>query len=384
MEKIASLEPQIVTLKEIEQVDPPILLDSKDKFKDDLAKYTSVECDKRPWIVIDNGSYNFRAGWSFQDMPYINYRSQVAKPRAFSKEFSENVYLVGDEWNLFDAGRIQKRSAFDKNVVYHINSQEAIFDYIFSHLGVTDSSVNYPVLLTEAFWNPNYSRAMVTELLFECYQIPYLTLGVDFLFSFYYNQVLRYKDSWAPLSGLVVSSSHHVTHVVPIMDGRVHVSNSKRIGIGGRHHHELLNKSLNIKYQVHKNKITPSVVTQIQHEHTACATNYADQLRYFEKEYEIEAIRVKEQEKIKRQIVLDGHNAVTKNQDTKQIISPTTKVYRNAIDYSNSLLEGENLLPDRIIQLDWSPEEQPTEEELKRKETIRKEQGQRLKEINLK
>lgn len=47
--------------------------------------------------------------------------------------------------------KFKNRSAFDKNVVYHMNSQEAVFDYIFSHLGVSGDSVSYPVLLTEAF-----------------------------------------------------------------------------------------------------------------------------------------------------------------------------------------------------------------------------------------
>ena len=70
---------------------------------------------------------------------------------------------------MFDQGKISTRSPFDKNVVYHVSSQEAIFDYAFSHLGIHDNSVNFPVLLTEAFANPNYSRSLVSELMFECY-----------------------------------------------------------------------------------------------------------------------------------------------------------------------------------------------------------------------
>lgn len=60
------------------------------------------------------------------------------------------------------------------------------------------------------------------------------------------------------------------------------------------------------------------------------------------------------------------------------------KVYRNSVDYQNSLTESLDLQPDCVIQLEWSQIEQPTEEELKRKEIMRKEQGQRLREINLK
>lgn len=58
---------------------------------------------------------------------------------------------------MFDPGKINTRSPFDKNVVYHISSQEAILDYAFAHLGIYDNSVNFPVLMTEAFVNPNYS-----------------------------------------------------------------------------------------------------------------------------------------------------------------------------------------------------------------------------------
>ena len=41
--------------------------------------------------------------------------------------------------------------------MYHMLSQEALFDYTFSHLGIEDSAVTCPVLLTEPFANPNYS-----------------------------------------------------------------------------------------------------------------------------------------------------------------------------------------------------------------------------------
>jgi actin-related protein 5 len=126
---------------------------------------------------------------------------------------------------------LQKRSPFDKNVIYHLNTFESMLDYTFQHLAINESTVNYPVLMTEPFCNPNYSRGLVTELMFEAYNVPYLTLGVDFLLSFYYNQVTRKtsEGNAAPLTGLVISSSHWVTHVVPIIEGRMHVNRSKRI-----------------------------------------------------------------------------------------------------------------------------------------------------------
>ena len=98
------------------------------------------------------------------------------------------MHLVGDEINEFDRGKVQMRSMFDKNVVYHIQSLEHMLDYTFSNLGLSnDHSIEYPLLMTEAMCNPNYTRGLVNELLFECYEIPALSYGVDSLLSWHYN-----------------------------------------------------------------------------------------------------------------------------------------------------------------------------------------------------
>ena len=70
------------------------------------------------------------------------------------------MHLVGDELNEFDAGKIHRRSMFDKNVIYHVQSLEHMLDYTFGHLGLfQESSIEYPILMTEALCNPNYCRS---------------------------------------------------------------------------------------------------------------------------------------------------------------------------------------------------------------------------------
>ena len=55
--------------------------------------------------------------------------------------------------------RFQLKTQFDKNVVTHFEAQEIIFDYTFTHMGIdTEECVNHPIILTETFLNPNYSR----------------------------------------------------------------------------------------------------------------------------------------------------------------------------------------------------------------------------------
>lgn len=56
--------------------------------------------------MIDNGSYECRAGWSFEESPYLRFRNLVAKPKTTVNKAIDSMHLVGDELNEFDAGKI--------------------------------------------------------------------------------------------------------------------------------------------------------------------------------------------------------------------------------------------------------------------------------------
>ena len=188
------------------------------------------------------------------------------------------MHLVGDEINEFEASKVSKRSMFDKNVVYHIQSLEHTLDYVFSHLGMAcDASIEYPLLLTEALCNPNYSRALTSELLFECYHIPALSYAVDSLLAFHYNtQTLSNGGHTQARSGLIIDSSHASTHIIPVLDQTWQLPLTKRLPLGGSHAHDLLHKSLLLKYPQHKNQLTTEVVEQLQENYTHAAIDYRE------------------------------------------------------------------------------------------------------------
>jgi actin-related protein 5 len=130
-----------------------------------------------------------------------------------------------------------------------------MLDYTFGHLGLSnESSIEYPVLMTEAMSNPNYCRSNMSELLFECYRVSAVSYAVDDLLAFYYNLAKRDEDvfSAAHSSGLIISSSYQASHVIPILNGSVHMEGTKRLSLGGSHHFELLSKTLTLKYAQHK------------------------------------------------------------------------------------------------------------------------------------
>ena len=65
----------------------------------------------------------------------------------------------------------------------------------------------------------------MSELLFECYNVPAVSYGVDALFSLYHScseQGRAYCDA------LIVCSGHQFTHILPVLDGRLDASHVKR------------------------------------------------------------------------------------------------------------------------------------------------------------
>ena len=97
-------------------------------------------------------------GWATEKEPQLIFKNLIAKPRK-ERGKKDGELQVGNDIANIEAVRFQLKTQFDRNVVTHFEAQEQIFDYTFTHMGIdTEGSVNHPIILTEAFLNPNYSR----------------------------------------------------------------------------------------------------------------------------------------------------------------------------------------------------------------------------------
>ena len=61
-----------------------------------------------------------------------------------------------------------------KSILIHSKTIEHIFDYIFQNLNIDETQIDHPLLVTECLFNPKFSREMLAELLFECYNVRHL------------------------------------------------------------------------------------------------------------------------------------------------------------------------------------------------------------------
>ncbi|VDI69528.1 actin-related protein 5, partial [Mytilus galloprovincialis] len=147
---------------------------------------------------------------------------------------------------------------------------EQIFDYIFSHLGLnTDGYIDHPVVLTEPVCNPNYCRQQMSELLFECYNIPQVSYGIDAMFSLYANH-----DRMEDINSLIVSCGYQTTHLLPVLGGRLDASQCRRINLGGYHLETFMQRLLQLKYPGHFAAVSLNRAEELVRDHCHLAPDY--------------------------------------------------------------------------------------------------------------
>ncbi|XP_055856097.1 actin-related protein 5 [Episyrphus balteatus] len=245
---------------------------------DIIHEYKPSTKDSQVPLVIDNGSYQCRVGWSSNDDPLLIFRNLIAKPRKdrTKKDASEVVanppIQIGNDIINIEAMRFQLKTQFDRNVVTHFYNQEQIFDYIFTHLGIdTNGGVPHPIIMTEALGNPNYCRQLMSELLFECYDVPSVCYSIDSMNSFTKNKI-------GP-NGLIISFGYHTTHVIPVLGNKNISTKARRINIGGYHIITFLFRLMQLKYPVHLNAITISRMESLMQGHCSVSKDYMENLK---------------------------------------------------------------------------------------------------------
>jgi actin-related protein 5 len=112
----------------------------------------------------------------------------------------------------------------------------------------------------------------MNEILFECYGVPSVAYGIDSLFSYRYN---RGTD------GLIVSSSHTSTHVVPVLNSKALLSNATRLNWGGLQASEYLLKLMRLKYPTFPARMLEHQMEDLVHKLCYVSTDYENELGHF-------------------------------------------------------------------------------------------------------
>ncbi|KIX04311.1 uncharacterized protein Z518_05178 [Rhinocladiella mackenziei CBS 650.93] len=221
-------------------------------------------------IVIDNGASTVKAGFSFDKNPRFLVPPIVAKFK--DRKYNKYCAFVGYDAYADATTRGQIRTAFEQHTSIPTNwdIMEGIYDYIFLKLGVdNEGSVGRPLVVTEPVANLGHSRRMMNEMLFECYNAPSVTYGIDCLFSYRQNK---------GQSGLIVSSSHTSTHIIPVLDRKPQMQSCARLNWGGSQAQEFLLKLLRLKYPTFPGKMTTEQMETYIKQYCYLSRDYAAEI----------------------------------------------------------------------------------------------------------
>lgn len=222
-------------------------------------------------IIIDMGTYQTRAGYATQEGPAQVFPTLYSKYR--DRKINRTYSLIGSSVYLDANSRSNTRSPFDGSFVANWEAAELILDYSFSRLGVqSEGRIDNPVVMSELLGCPASQRRGFNELFFEAYNVQSVAYGIDSLFSYHYN---------GGTDGVVMSSGHESTTVIPVLEGKGILSLAKRINWGGRQAGAFMKNLLDLKYPYFPNKINLGQAASLVHDHCYISKDYAHEVANF-------------------------------------------------------------------------------------------------------
>eukprot|EP00761_Pharyngomonas_kirbyi_P000577 gb/GECH01000577.1/.p1 GENE.gb/GECH01000577.1/~~gb/GECH01000577.1/.p1 ORF type:complete len:375 (+),score=76.20 gb/GECH01000577.1/:1-1125(+) len=187
-------------------------------------------------IVLDSGSGMLKIGYAGDNTPLAEVHSVIGRPK-YDKTMmglGEKEFYVGVEAQ-FRRGALSLRHPVEHGVVTDWDDMQRLLHDAF-YIQLRRVPEEYPVLITEAIFNPKTNREQMAELMFETFDVPELCIA---------NTALLSLLSSAQYTGLVLESGDGVTSCVPIHEWITLSTSSRRWNFGGSNITEQLTKQLN-------------------------------------------------------------------------------------------------------------------------------------------
>ncbi|CCK71971.1 actin-related protein ARP5 KNAG_0I01860 [Huiozyma naganishii CBS 8797] len=254
---------QSLTPLNVDVIDDPPLRREAESFTDPSTY------DPNARIAIDFGSYNIRAGYTNQNTPSYIFPTRLTKHR--DRKLQKTFTFIGNDTLLDQTIRSQSKSPFDGTLLTNWDYVEDMLEYTFHHLGVSgNNGVSNPLIINERLACLQSQRNSWYQLLFETFDLPEVSFGIDSLFSFYGNSTKE--------DGLVINCGNEETDVIPIVGGRGILSECKRINWGGSQSTNFLSSLLTLKYPYFPAKLSTLQYTQMYEDYCYTSPDYANEI----------------------------------------------------------------------------------------------------------
>lgn len=224
-------------------------------------------------IAIDLGTSTWRVGLTNSPEPNNVFPGLISRYR--DRKALKTLTIVGNDVYSDPVLRSTIKTPFDGPLITNWDYIEFMLDYSFEHLGVTSDNgkLNNPIIMTEPITCTYYQRKSMYELLFEAYQVPKVSFGVDSLFSYYAN-------SSGNSSGLVIGAGNQATSIIPVLNGKALMSQAKRIDWGGEQLQQYLSRLLTLKYPYFPSKLNNSHTTNLFQDYCYILRDYQQEVNH--------------------------------------------------------------------------------------------------------
>lgn len=221
-------------------------------------------------IAIDFGSYNVRAGYVNQSNPTHVFANELTRYR--DRKLAHTFTFIGNDTLVDQTVCSQAKSPFDGSLITNWDYVEDIMEYTFNHLGVaSDNGVRNPLIINERLACLASQRSNWYQILFESFNIPQATFGVDSLFAYYANNEIN-KD------GIVIDCGNQDTNIIPIINGNAVLTESKRIDWGGSQAVDFLSEVMTLKYPYFPTKLSGYQYRRMYEDYCYVSQNYNEEI----------------------------------------------------------------------------------------------------------
>jgi len=176
-------------------------------------------------LVVDNGAYSIKAGYSQAAAPKI-FPNAIMK----AKNERKRIFISSQIEECKDLSSLYYALPFQKGYLVNWDVQHQVWDYVFGKDGLKVDFDETRLILTEPMFDFGSVSDSLDEVIFEEYQFhSALRANAPTLSAFQYT-------SERPESRcvLIVDSGYSFTHIVPYSKGRLLKEAVVRINVGGK------------------------------------------------------------------------------------------------------------------------------------------------------
>ncbi|KAJ3425114.1 actin [Anaeramoeba flamelloides] len=186
--------------------------------------------------VIENGTYNIKAGFAGDDSPSAVFRSIVGREKnadLADQKQTEKEFYIGEEAQK-KRGILSLKHPIEKGIITDWGDMESIWSHVFKN-ELRVAPEQYPILLTQTPLNPKANKEKMTEIMFETFKVPAAHLGNTSTLALYAS---------GRTTGMMVEFGYDRTYSVPIYEGYALPYAIKSLDVGGADLTEYLTKIL--------------------------------------------------------------------------------------------------------------------------------------------